>query len=539
MRSFKQIIIICVLLILLLTGLLIATQAKEYSIKSADFKVQILKNGDAKVTETWTVNFTKGKFTRFYISRYLKLPEAEKFSDIEYHYFMVNDQVCTLNNSNQRTPFTYNIKTTEENETYTWYIDAQNEELIFEVQYTLKDIVKHVNDRKNTPEFCYRFVGKNFEKTIENLTIEIYLPKKCEMEVSSTLYHRQVEGNVAKFSARNFSGLAKVTLSIPKEVFSETLPVAIESEPVSSLPSIDKIGRLLLKILTVCLNIIIITFVFFRPLKDKVTNIQHSHLKELAKDTQLIESILNHFTSLNITPVEYNKIVCGLCTEMNVFRLILLELIRRRIIFFDQNNLHIDITKNSSLKAYENEFLNTLLKIMPFKDQNHEKSISLSEFLNSIINEHLTIAYSMEKIWEMIADILKNIDPFLKDGAITLAAYLEQRSAKFPCNTFEVLQYYENNQSIDLIALYYFATISTTSNLKALSEFKPVEHVTMHEFYYTLACLLEAAAPKSNPYASFSSDSAFGCSVSSGCGGGGAGCSGCSGCSGCGGGGAD
>lgn len=147
---------------------------------------------------------------------------------------------------------------------------------------------------------------------------------------------------------------------------------------------------------------------------------------------------------------------------------------------------------------------------------------------------------------QVFITISQNIDPTLKGEAVTLSVYLKQRSAKFTSSTFDIFKYYENNQSIDLMVLYYLASFPTVSNTSALSRFKPVENVTIHVFYHILGCFLDASAANYVPAPADSGFGGGGCNggVScSGCSGGG--CSGCGGCSdggggsGCGGGGAD
>lgn len=148
MNHFQRFIFICIMTLLLSCSCLFAAD-KEYTIKSADFHVELQKNGDATVTETWTVDFTKGNFTRFYVERYLKLPKLEIFSDITYHSFTDS----------------FNIKTDSTYETYAWYMDAQNEKMTFTVKYTLQNVVK--TSSNDIAQFCYRFVGERFEKQIK------------------------------------------------------------------------------------------------------------------------------------------------------------------------------------------------------------------------------------------------------------------------------------------------------------------------------------------------------------------------------------
>ena len=55
---------------------------KQYRIDSADFRVDLEKNGDAVITEHWTVTYEKGEFTHFYKDVYNAPNKLEYIKDL-------------------------------------------------------------------------------------------------------------------------------------------------------------------------------------------------------------------------------------------------------------------------------------------------------------------------------------------------------------------------------------------------------------------------------------------------------------------------
>ena len=115
--------------------------------------------------------------------------------------------------------------------------------------------------------------------------------------------------------------------------------------------------------------------------------------EQQANDPQQMQAILNQFTSLNITPVEYNKLLNELCTNMNDFRLILLELLRRMVISIDENYLHIDLAKLNTLKDHEREFIDILFNVIRFNSKIKQR---VFYFLSSL-------TFSLVKIKKFLA----------------------------------------------------------------------------------------------------------------------------------------
>lgn len=134
---------------------------KEYNISNAVFTAELQENGDAIITEYWTVNYTKGDFTKFYKDIYTNLPILEQFDDIEVMSCLINgtDAIAT-NNTTERKENTYYFEKNSDTDTIHWFKPASNETIIhYEIKYKLTNVVKQVD---NNALFCYRFIGANF-----------------------------------------------------------------------------------------------------------------------------------------------------------------------------------------------------------------------------------------------------------------------------------------------------------------------------------------------------------------------------------------
>lgn len=522
MNHLRRFILICIITFLF-SHIALFAESKEYAIKSAYFNVQLLENGDATVTETWIIDFTKGSFTRFYVERYLDVPKLEKFSDIVYHSFTINDVECTPNHSKDRTPGTYSIKADNRYETYAWYMNAENEEMVFSVQYTLKDIVKYTED--DTALFCYRFVGENFQKNIEYLNIGIYAPSECAIEVRSGNHYRHfAESGSINFFAGNIRGLVKINVAMPKDVFSDTISFISDNELKEV--SID-ISALIFWIFIFCL---IGWGIGYSNKKFPSTKSINRKLKKAAKDPVKIKLIIDKFMQLDITPIEYNRILGEPFTQMNAFRLVFLELIRKAVISIDKDSLYIDVTKLDDLKEYEREFIQGLFSHMPFSSENEKRGILLADFFKDFTLSYKQLSRLMSTVRKMLK--VSKEHKALKEDAAILRAYLIRNSKMYSLSIYDIFQYYKRNHTIGLEALYYLASHTPITHSKVSTRFfKDARNrvLDLDGFYREISYILDTFAAKYDqpkPKWKFS--------VS-----GGSSCSSYSSCSSCGGGGAD
>lgn len=96
MKKTKNILLSFILFFILIyfTHIQVYASDKEYDIKQATFDIYLTEDGNAKITENWSISFTKGDFTRFYKDIYKNLPKVENFDKIEIDSFLINGVLC-------------------------------------------------------------------------------------------------------------------------------------------------------------------------------------------------------------------------------------------------------------------------------------------------------------------------------------------------------------------------------------------------------------------------------------------------------------
>ena len=82
-------------------------EEKSYSVDSAEFDVDIEENGDAHISETWTVTYSKGNFSRFYRDIYKDVKAVEKFDAVNLESCTINGKDCTGTDSIDRIDYHY------------------------------------------------------------------------------------------------------------------------------------------------------------------------------------------------------------------------------------------------------------------------------------------------------------------------------------------------------------------------------------------------------------------------------------------------
>ena len=73
-----------------------SAETKSYSVSSAEFHVSFADNGDATVTEDWSVQYEKGSFTRFYKDIYNAFNQLEYISDVQVQSCKINGTEAIL-----------------------------------------------------------------------------------------------------------------------------------------------------------------------------------------------------------------------------------------------------------------------------------------------------------------------------------------------------------------------------------------------------------------------------------------------------------
>ena len=214
---FKRIkIIVGLLLCILLFGSMVSpvfAVEKEYTIDSASFSIDIDEQGDAYVSEHWTVNYKKGAFSRFYKNIYLQVPNDEKFQ-IEFTSILVDGRECTYtNDTNERIDYTYSIVETSNTIRYEIYMNSEDVVREFTVNYVLSDVVKNVNNEYYL--FKFRLLPQGFQETIKRTNVSVTLPDDNFEILDSNINQGSayIEDGILISSDNNVNDLYKVGIT--------------------------------------------------------------------------------------------------------------------------------------------------------------------------------------------------------------------------------------------------------------------------------------------------------------------------------------
>lgn len=195
---------------------------KEYSIKSADFDIRLNEDGSARVTEKWNVKYETGSFTRFYKDIYKISAGNEAFEKADDFSVKIDGKECKKGTASKRDDYTYAVENNSDTITISCFKNSNKVERTYEISYVLKNVVK--TDGKDW-YFIYRVIGKNFEKTVPNISVSIYAPegKQCTEECIYKTYGQVLHPSdgCIKIECGSNTGMFKVGAKISGEnVFS-------------------------------------------------------------------------------------------------------------------------------------------------------------------------------------------------------------------------------------------------------------------------------------------------------------------------------
>ena len=138
--------------------------AKDYSITSADFTVQINSDGSADVTEVRTYNFD-GSYT--WADEWIPLSIKQKtvsnkqLENYRIENFSMKDENAEFLPSAGGTTNTYQISATPDKFYVKWYYQATNTTRTFTLNYK---IVNAVTNQTDISEFYWQLIGDQWTK---------------------------------------------------------------------------------------------------------------------------------------------------------------------------------------------------------------------------------------------------------------------------------------------------------------------------------------------------------------------------------------
>ena len=206
--------------VLALTPLHAAADTKSYRTDQADFDISFSDSGTATVTESWTVTYTSGSFTRFYKDIFNPGNQLEYIQDIRVLSCHINGMDAAATDSIDRVDYHYFFEQSDP-QMYTvhWFKAAQGETVHYDITYEIPNAVKL--DAENNAEYCYRLIGVNFPKTVGEVHLKVHVPDvNAVNEASLSAGEIETDGNTLCSTAKNVSGIYKLRLNMDPKYFS-------------------------------------------------------------------------------------------------------------------------------------------------------------------------------------------------------------------------------------------------------------------------------------------------------------------------------
>jgi uncharacterized membrane protein len=171
-------------------------KAKDYSITSAYFNVQINSDGSADVTEVRTYNFD-GSYTWADEWIDLTVNKQKSTSNLQPYVienFSLHDENDRYSQSTSGLPNTFSTSTTSNKFYVKWYYQATNTSRTFTLNYK---IANAVTNHPDISEFYWKLIGSDWVKGTGNVTAAVYLPDKMPSDRLWGFGHGPLNGKVS------------------------------------------------------------------------------------------------------------------------------------------------------------------------------------------------------------------------------------------------------------------------------------------------------------------------------------------------------
>lgn len=373
---------------------------KIYTINSADFNILINDDGSATVTETWDVTYQKGEFTRFYKNILMSLPESEHFYGIENFTASIDGIPCpTTNDTTGRPDGHVSLTKNGKIATYELFKKSENQTRRFQVNYTLPDIIKLVDNEYYF--FSYRALPKGYQKKIDNLNITVGLANHTPETRIELKYltdgEATVNGNYITTTAHNVNGLQKIQLKITGKTF--VVPEYNKISNVSTNKEYDTDNVAIPFFLTT----LFFFFVFIRMIY------LNTKYKNLAKNPRIVEEYILKW-KYKISPY---KIICLISKNSHLsFFLGLAMAYQKKYIDFSYNGEEITWTTNI-LQNTEDD-LKTVIDILnEIKTYCDIHNFSYKTYNNGFITmpiQNIQIFFEQSTSYKITRDLLVELD---------------------------------------------------------------------------------------------------------------------------------
>lgn len=495
----------------------VQAEAKEYTIKSIDYEVELQENGDARIFETWEVRY-KGEYSRLYRDFHVgDLNAVEAFTDIEINEVTIEDMICEYTEDlDAREDATYSLEDLGEDIRLSWYQYAEDESVTYTVDYTLKDVVKETDNGQAA--FCYRFLGKDFEKEVEEVSIWVntfsYIPMELDYfnqeedweieEYEDSLYLTNYEPSI---------GLIKLNVIMESDAFDELDYVS--GADIQNLDDEDDLeGEFFGKVMLISIGALLLGILWLLIVVIMKSAKNAKYEKIMREQSNYIYEAIDSFIRISPNPLIAGSLY-GKRKEYKDVRIMLLYLHSINVMMINDSSIIIYKNRLCNLTSKEYDFVQKLLSITKFVEADDTYAIGeelLSELTKEKIEKLVKCTKSITKELHALAVKKENSRKLkhLKEKACFIAWYTKKYCSWISeTGTREVLC-----KDCDFRTLVMM--VCSKETWKTTEDVSENTNLWLNNFDMTIIGLCRS-----------SSDSSGG------------GCSSCSSCSGCGGGGAD
>lgn len=151
-KNYKKIIVFFITIMILIMAFTIPVKANKYSgfrINSADYNITLNEDGSARVVENWHIEYFNNGNTfaeRFILKKSDKIAERNTMEDLDVY---IDEVICSeVKDEKYKEDYTYYVSENNKSyKIYTFLTSKENDKRHITIAYTLKDLIKSVDDK--------------------------------------------------------------------------------------------------------------------------------------------------------------------------------------------------------------------------------------------------------------------------------------------------------------------------------------------------------------------------------------------------------
>ncbi len=437
-------IILSLIFIFTLTMTLFAVSAGAFEIDTTDVDIVLNENGDAYVTEKWTVTYLDSE-DYFYRDFDIYTSDSavslvQKYGEIKDVQVRIDSEKVQESNSVNG----YSFAMAEDGKSYVLAIKCPSAQQVreYEISYTITDAVKKSGGEA---VFAYMFIGKTFRYTSNNVIVDVEFPdgvKATDIKVPEG-YDKigcevVVNENSASFEKDRVYDTFSVEASCDKEFFQADSMVKYSAFADKAGAIFKGFLKILPYVIAVFAAVLIVLFVL---LPDRLArfSLEKKVRKELKADNEKKFAVPENKTACEcykllkpasrINPVSTAKRIPAL------FALAILECMEFGYIIEEDEKLIVG-TPKKDVPAYIASVLNFLKSFCTQKGNRYiidkdfaERVVAECEIKYDVITNYLSTFYSLIE-GERLSFFMKKENKEFYKSVYTLEKYAEDVKSK-------------------------------------------------------------------------------------------------------------